>query len=72
MVYLNYFYYIGVRKADNSYTSPILEIHTWYKEQMQININMTTLSQRVALGGMRTERDNADHHLGPVRKAEHR
>jgi len=72
MLYLKYFSYVGVRKVDNSYTSPILEIHTWQEELMQINMNQATLSQRIALGGMQTKRDNADHHIGPVRKAEHR
>jgi hypothetical protein len=32
---------------------------------------MATVSQRVALGGLQTERDNADLHLGPVRTVEH-
>jgi len=35
-------------------------------------MNKATISQRVALGGMQTERDNADHRRGPLRGAEHR
>jgi hypothetical protein len=34
---------------------------------MQIIATEATLTQRVALGGMQTERDNADHRLGPSR-----
>jgi hypothetical protein len=39
---------------------------------MQTNLNQATLSQRVALGGIQTQRDNADHHIGPLRGVEHR
>jgi hypothetical protein len=31
-----------------------------------------TLSQKIALGGVQTERDNADHRVGPLHSAEHR
>jgi hypothetical protein len=33
-------------------------------------MNEATVTQRVALGGMQTERDNADRHIGPSRGAE--
>jgi hypothetical protein len=65
-------YYVGVRKLDNSYTTPVLEIHTWRKEMKQSNLNRTTTSQRVALGGLQTQRDNADRHTGPLHGTEHR
>jgi hypothetical protein len=38
----------------------------------QSNMNRATMSQRVALGGIQTERDSADRHLGPLRGVEHR
>lgn len=39
---------------------------------MQIAMNETVMSQRVALGGMQTERDIADRHTGPIRGSERR
>jgi hypothetical protein len=38
----------------------------------QSNVNEATVCGRVALGGMQTERDNADRHVGPLRGTEHR
>lgn len=67
-----YDYQIGVRTTDNKYTSPVLEIHTWYKSATQINVNQADMTVRVALGGLQTARDNADRHIGPLRGAEQR
>ena len=39
---------------------------------MQTTTNEILMTQRVALGGMQTERDNADHHIGPTRGAARR
>jgi len=35
-------------------------------------MNEASMTQRIALGGIQTERDNADHHLGSLRGAERR
>ena len=39
---------------DNSYTSPVLEIHTWRKSMMRATLNRASVSQRAALGGIQT------------------
>jgi hypothetical protein len=62
----------GVHTADSIYTSPVLGVHTWKKSATQRIVNEATMTQRVALGGMQTKRDNADRHLGPLRGAERR
>ncbi len=61
-----------MRTVDNIYTSPVIEIHVWRKSTTQTAVNEATMTQRVALGGMQTARDNADRHLGPSRGAERR
>ena len=57
---------------DYTYTSPVLEIHTWRRSDTCTAVNETTMTKRVALGGMQTERDNADRHIGLSRGMEHR
>lgn len=66
------YFLLGARTKDGSYTSPVLEIRTWKKFQMQSNAVQMTVNQRVALGGMQTERDNADRDLGPTAGSERR
>jgi len=56
--------------ADNIHTSPVLEVHTWRKSRSQKIMNEANMTQRMALGGMQTERDTADRHVGPSRGAE--
>jgi hypothetical protein len=63
---------LGVRTIDNQYTSPVLEIHICRKSATQTAMNEASLRQRVVLGGMQTQRDTADRHLGPLRGAERR
>lgn len=55
----------GVQKADNSYTCPILEIHTWRKEVIETNLNKVRLSQRMPS-------NTRDDRIGPLRGIEHR
>ncbi len=52
---------IGVRTQENTYTSPVLEVCTWRELRKETTTTQFALSQRVALGGMQTERDKADH-----------
>ena len=58
--------------TDNVYTSPVLEIYTRREASMQMVKDEISMTQRYALGGMQTERDNADHNIGPKRKEERR
>ncbi|CAF4282701.1 unnamed protein product [Rotaria sp. Silwood2] len=62
----------GIRMTDNVYTSPVLEIHTWRRAMTQIAVNEAATTQRIALGGIQTARDTADHHLGPAGGVERR
>jgi hypothetical protein len=64
------FSFAGVRMADNMHTSPVLEVHTWKESRTQRKMHEATMTQRIALGGMQTERDTADRHIGPSRGAE--
>jgi hypothetical protein len=65
-------YILGILTEGNIYTSPVLEIHTWYKSGTHITINEIVGEGRLALGGRQTKRDNADRRLESLVGVEHK
>ena len=55
---------------NNTHTTPVLEVHTWKKSEEYAHIYESSITQKVALGGIQTQRDNADRHIGPSRGVE--